>query len=65
MTKLSYEITTVDGKVLKADTYAEALKIMGENPGAKKKACYSPLPDPVKKLPLTEKQLAARVKAYK
>jgi len=65
MTKLSYVITTPNGSTFKADTYAEALEIMGNHPGSKKTACYTPLPDPVKKLPLTEKQLAARVKAYK
>lgn len=65
MTKLSYIITTVDNRTFTADTYAEALKIKGENRGSKLTTCYSPLPDSVKKLPLTEKQLAARVKAYK
>lgn len=65
MTKLSYIITTANGKVFTADTYAEALKIKRENYGAKMTTKYTPLPDPVKKIPLTEKQLAARVKAYK
>lgn len=65
MTKLSYIIKTTDNRTFTANTYAEALKIKGENVGSKMTACYEPLPDPVKKLPLTEKQLAARVKAYK
>jgi hypothetical protein len=63
MTSLSYTILTHEGKVLSAKTYVEAQQIVRENLGCKVVAHYEKMPDEVKKLPLTPKQEANRVKA--
>lgn len=64
MTSLSYTIQTRNGDILTAKTYAEAQRLVGENLGCKVVSHYTKLPDEVKKLPLTPKQEANRVKAY-
>ena len=64
MTSLSYTIQTREGDILTAKTYAEAQRLVAENLGCKVVSHYTPMPDPVGKLPLTPKQEANRVKAY-
>lgn len=61
MTKLSYIIKTPNGNFFEADTYADALKIKSDYPGASMTTCYTPIPEPTH---TTAKQLANRVKAY-
>ena len=62
MTKLSYTIQTLNGDILTANTYADAQRLVAKNIGCKVVTHYTKLPDDVKKLPLTEKQLAKRIK---
>ena len=61
MTKLSYTVTTNYGKAIKVNTYAEMLKVKGENPGCKVTTEYEPIPE--EKAPISAKKAAARVKA--
>lgn len=61
MTKLSYTIVTVSGKNIKANTYAEMLKLKAENAGCKVITSYEPIPEVP--APIPAKKLAARVKA--
>ena len=42
MTTMTYVITTINGKEFTAKTYAEALRIKGENIGSTMRVTYSP-----------------------
>ena len=61
MTTMTYVITTINSKELTAKTYAEALRIKGENIGSTMRVTYSPalgnlMPS------ITAKKAASRVK---
>ena len=61
MTTMTYVITTINGKEITAKTYAEALKVKGENIGSTMRVTYSPtlgnsMPS------ITSKKAASRVK---
>lgn len=61
MTKVTYTITTPNGKVLNASNYAECLAIKNTYKGSVCKVSYEPMTPPEeKKLPLLPKQASAR-----
>lgn len=61
MTKVTYTITTPNGKVLKATSYAECLAIKNTYKGSICKVSYEPMTPPEEKvLPLLPKQLLAK-----
>ena len=45
MTKLTYDIITRNGITYNADTFAQAQRLKGENPGSIIKRCYTPIPE--------------------